>query len=77
MPRYTFRNKDTEEEFDAVISMSAYDSYLEENPHLERVWTAKAPALISGVTAKPSEGFRDLLKGIHKGAGRQSNINVY
>jgi|LakMenEpi03Aug12_release.lakeMendotaPanAssembly.Ray.scaffolds.fasta_scaffold521073_2 hypothetical protein len=57
--------------------MSAYDSYLEENPHLERVWTAKAPALISGVTAKPSEGFRDLLKGIHKGAGRQSNINVY
>lgn len=57
--------------------MSEYDSYLEKNPHLERVWAAKAPALVSGVNAKPSEGFRDLLKTIHKGAGKQSAINLY
>lgn len=57
--------------------MSEYDSYLEQNPHLERVWAAKAPALVSGVNAKPSEGFRDLLKQIDKGAGRQSVINTW
>lgn len=75
IPTYTFRNKDTGEEYNVIIPMSQYDDYLKEN-NVERVYS-KPASLISGYHQKPDNGFRDLLKKIDKGAGLQSNVNTW
>lgn len=75
MPTYTFRNRETEEVFDAYVNLSEYDEYVEAN-NLERVWH-KAPGLVSGVNAKPADGFRDILKVIHKRSGMHSKVNTF
>lgn len=40
MPTYSFRDKNTGEEFDAFMSISELDKFLEENPHLEKLLSA-------------------------------------
>lgn len=40
MPTYSFRNKNTGDEFDAFMSISELDKFLEENPHLEKLLSA-------------------------------------
>lgn len=74
MPTYTFRRPNGEV-FTDIVSLADYDKFVEDN-QLERVWNG-APKIVSGVNAKPSDGFRDMLKQIHKNAGKQSKINTY
>ncbi len=74
MPTYTFKREDGEV-FDAYLPISQYDDYITENK-VERVWN-NAPSIVSGVNAKPAHGFQDLLKTIHKGAGRNSQVHTY
>lgn len=40
MPTYSFRDKNTGEEFDAFMSISELDKFLEDNPHLEKLLSA-------------------------------------
>lgn len=40
MPTYSFRDKNNGEEFDVFMSISELDSFLEENPHLEKLMSA-------------------------------------
>ena len=40
MPTYSFRDKNTGEAFDAFMSISELDKFLEENPHLEKLLSA-------------------------------------
>jgi len=57
MPNYTFRNKETGEEFTEWLSMSEHDTYLNDKPHLEQVirgMTIVDPIII-GVTKPPSD----------------------
>lgn len=74
MPLYTFRKKGEEETFEHFVSIADYDRYVEEND-LERVW--KAPGIVSGHNVKPADGFKDLLKQIKKGSGRDNTINTF
>ncbi len=37
MPTYTFKNKDTGEEFTDFMSIAALDQYLADNPHIEQM----------------------------------------
>lgn len=37
MPTYTFRNKETEEEHDAVMRIALMEEYLRDNPNMEIV----------------------------------------
>lgn len=46
MPNYSFKNKETGEEFDQLMSWDEKVKYLEENPHITSVITA--PQIISG-----------------------------
>ena len=64
MPIYTFRDKETLESFDKIMSYSEKLTFLEENPHLESIITS-APGIGDPVRLglrKPSDSFRDVLK---------------
>ena len=66
MPTYSFRDKNTQETFDRIMSYDAKVEFLEENPHLESIITS-APGLGDPVRLglrKPDQGFRDVLKNI-------------
>ena len=80
MPTYKFLNKDTGEEFEDFMSISALDQYLEENPNITQRVNG-APLVHSGRgLGKPEQGFRDLLKDIKKKNSRgisRSTINTF
>lgn len=40
MPTYSFKDKNTGKEFDAFMSISELDKFLEDNPHLEKLISA-------------------------------------
>ena len=67
MPTYTLENTKTGEVTTEIMSWSALQNYLSENPHLKQI--VGAPPTVSGVasgTNKPDAGFRDILKTIKK-----------
>jgi hypothetical protein len=76
MPTYTFKNTETEEIFDSFMSMSALDTYLEENPNIIRHHEA-TPAVVSGTSQKPAQGFRDILKVIKGRSGKNNTVNTF
>jgi hypothetical protein len=75
MPTYSFRNTDTQEEYDKIMSISAKADYLAENPNLKQIFTGTGFLGIGdpvrlGLT-KPDAGFRDVLKEVkskHRGS---------
>lgn len=63
MPLYSFRDTNTSETFDRMMSYDSKLKFLEENPHIESIITS-APALGDSVRLglrKPDQGFRDVL----------------
>jgi len=78
MPTYSFLNKETDEEFDIILSMSELDQYKSDNPHLEQL-IKSAPALADPTRLglrKPDNGFRDVLKKV-KSNHRGAKINTW
>lgn len=74
MPTYTFRNKDTDEVFDKIMSWTNRQLYLEENPQLEGIMGN--PALGDPVRLgirKHDDGFREVLSKIGQ-ANYKSNL---
>ena len=76
MPLYEFRNTDTGEVFEKLMSMSSREEYLKENPNIE-AHISGAPAMIDPVrlgVRKTDQGFREVLQRIHeKTPGSQLN----
>lgn len=76
MPIYDFRNNDTGEVFEKVMSISAKAEYLKENPNIEALITGMAPLIDPfrlGIV-RPDQGFKEVLQRIHeKTAGSQLN----
>lgn len=75
MPTYSFRNKETSEEFDLVLKMSERETFLQENPHLEQIHTS-APRCIEAARLgrmKPDQGFRDVLKSMKQNKAYTGN----
>jgi len=64
MPIYTFRDTNTNEVFDLMMSISDLDLYKSNHPEHERV--LGAPAIVSGVslTGKMDDGFKEVLSKI-------------
>jgi len=81
MPTYSFRNKETGEEFDEIMSISKLDQYKIDNPNLEQL--LGTPPLGDPVRLgmkKPDDTFRDILKQIKKNNDSKrirSNINTW
>lgn len=78
MAYYTFQNKETGKEQDFVMPISELDAFKANNPHLEQVLSALgiADPTRVGVTSKPDEGFRDILRQVKKNNWK-SNINTF
>jgi len=75
MPTYTFKNKETDEQFELTLKISQLDEFKADHPHLEQVIIPQP--LISGTGQKPDGGFRDVLKSIKKASGRGANIETF
>ena len=76
MPTYNFRNKETGEEFEKFMGISARDVYLQENPQLETVIQSVAFGDPTKLTSsrKFDTGFKEVLQRIHeKTPGSQLN----
>ena len=70
MPTYNFRNKETGEEFEKFMSISAREQYLSENPHIETMISG-APMVCDPVRVgvrKKDSGFKEVLQKIHSRA---------
>lgn len=68
MPTYTFRNKNTNEEWTTIMSLSEREQFLKENPHVEQLIT-QAPGLIDvwhTGRIKPTSATNEVLKRIKK-----------
>lgn len=71
MPLYDVIDLDTNDVHEVFMTYSAFQTYLENNPHLQFV--PHAPAVVSGVagvTHKVDSGFNDVL-------GRIANANPH
>ncbi len=75
MPLYTFRDKTTGDEWEAMYSFAGKDEFLSQNPNIEIV--IFAPAIVSGVNTanKIPDGFKDVLKKV-KSNHRRSSIDT-
>ncbi len=79
MASYTFYDTKTKKEFDIHMPISELDDYKAQNPHLEqRIKTAPSIADPTRMgLRKPDAGFRDVLKRIKKGSGRNNTVNTW
>jgi len=75
MPTYTFKNETTGETEEHFLSISEYDRFKVEHPHLTRHFS-ELPPTVAGISAKPDGGFREALQRI-KAANRGSDINTF
>ena len=74
MPTYTFRNTETKEIFDKIMSWNSREEYLKENPSLEVIMGAPAMGDVVRLgIRKPDQGFNEVLSKIHA-ANYKSNL---
>lgn len=77
MPSYTLKDLKTLDTWDIICSWDELQTILNEMPNVQQV--PSAPKIVSGVGgvhSRTSDGFKDLLKTIKKGAGRNNTINT-
>lgn len=77
MPTYTMVNNESGEEETMILSFSERDEWLEKNPE----WTQKlvAPLLVrevKGALAKTPDSWKEHLRNVKKGTGRNSQIRT-
>jgi hypothetical protein len=81
MPIYSFRNKETGEETEEIMSMSSLNKFIKDNSHLEFI--VGAPAIGDSIRLglrKPDAAFRDRLKEIKKQHSKgfsKSTVNTF
>lgn len=75
MPTYTFKNLETGEVADEIISISEMEKRIASGKY-QRIY-ANPPALVSSYGLKPPDGFREVLKRVKKGAGKSSTVNTW
>ena len=80
MPIYEFKDKETGEVSEKIMSLSQYDDYLKENPNLERYYSpASSPGLISDSKSpltRAGTEWRNHLDRMKKGSGRGNTIKT-
>lgn len=77
MPNYTFVSPEGEE-ITLSMKIAEYEDYKRLNPNMKQILspTPLADPTRVGVTTKPADGFRDILRNIKK-SHRGSNVNTY
>tara|TARA_R110000782_G_scaffold21033_3_gene56738 strand:+ start:267 stop:500 length:234 start_codon:yes stop_codon:yes gene_type:complete len=62
MPLYRFKNKETEEEYDDMMSISDMEHFLQFNPNVSLV--VSSPMIVSGVGLKTTSAFKETMQKI-------------
>ena len=82
MPKYSFKNLDTEELEDHTLKISEYDQFKLNNPHLERYIDAAPMFVYNGTgdfgTRKPDNSWKEVLQKIgekKKGSALDREVN--
>ena len=76
MPTYTFRNVDTGEETEKILTLSERETFLEQNPNMKQCLSVVSfgDSVRLGIT-RTDNNFNDVLKNI-KSHHRGSNIET-
>lgn len=66
MPTYNFKNKDTNEEFSLILSMSEREEFLSNNPSIVQLPPDRMNIVsgVSGITHKSDDGFKESMQRI-------------
>jgi len=78
MPTYSFRDENTLEEFEEIMSNSERELLLEENPHIKQTFK-RFPGIVDSVrigVRRPDDNFRDVLKKA-KNAHKYNTVNDF
>lgn len=78
MPTYSFRNNDTNDEFEKTMSNSERELFLVANPSIVQIFK-KFPGVVDSVRVgvrRPDDNFRDVLKKA-KNAHKYNTINDF
>lgn len=82
MPSYTFKNTETDEVINTIMSIAEREIFLVENPHMQQQ-IVSAPSIGDSIRLglkKPDNGFRDRLKEIKKAHSKgftRSTVNTF
>lgn len=78
MPTFSFRNKETGEEYDMLMKYDDKVEYLKKHPYIESIITS-APGLTKGTgdRTKPPEGFKEVLSKISEANPNSALANDY
>ena len=76
MPTYTMINKETGEERDMVLSFAERDELLAKGNHTQKLTAAKIVSGVGGTARLTSDGWKDKLREIKKGSGKDNTINI-
>lgn len=80
MPTYNFINTINNEEFEDFMSISALETFLQENPHIVQL-VGGAPMIHSGRgLQKPDNAFREILREVKKKNSKgisRSTVNTF
>lgn len=78
MPTYTVENKETEERWNVICSWEELQSVLESDSNLSKVITTPnfVSSLKTHANSNTSDGWKDLLGRVKKGAGRRNTIKT-
>jgi len=78
LPSYTFKNIETNETFDSIMSMAERETFLTENPNVIQL-IGRPPSIGDPIRLglkKPDDGFRDVLKNVQH-HHKKDNINTW
>ena len=69
-------NKETGEEQDMVLSFAERDELLAKGNHTQKLTAAKIVSGVGGTARLTSDGWKDKLREIKKGSGKDNTINI-
>jgi len=79
MPMYDFQNKETGDYEEHNVSLSEYDNFIKDNPHLKRV-ILKAPGLTSsggqGALQRAGDGWKEVQDKVKAGLPPRLRDNI-
>ena len=76
MPTYTFIDKKTKEEKEIFCTLAEREEMLKSGNYEQKITIPQFITQHGSTLNKTSDGWKDVLKGIKKGAGKGNKINV-
>lgn len=69
-------NKETGEEQDMILSFTERDDLIAKGKYTQKLTTPKIVSGIGGTARLTSDGWKDKLREIKKGSGKDNTINI-